>query len=334
MAEAFSSLMRQMFAGFDLLLTSSAHPLVKSLTAPVILRELERSREHEAAVRAQTNRLIAAGYHEQVTVRPDAANVLFEDKEGRDRLVREDGHWHLARTKRRLDTQEIHELLTLRPESFSPNVLLRPVVASAVFPTIAYVGGPAEVSYFGQIGCLFQAHEVVMPLVEPRVSIEIVEHKVQKVLDKFSLERDTVKQPFDQLASQVVRDELPEEVSATVARLRDEIAARYAELVAATQSIDPTLRGPLESTRNASHKALADAEKKIVSHLKKKNEIGIEQLRKASNNLLPDGQPQERVINALSYIARYGPAFLEAVASQIGVDLSANTPEWTGVKCE
>ena len=334
MAEAFTQLMQQVFAGFDLLITSSANPFVKSLTAPVILRELERSREHGTAVRAQTDRLLSAGYHEQVTVRPDAANVLFEDKDGRDRLVREDGSWHLARTRRQLDSNDLLELLTTMPESFSPNVLLRPVVASAVFPTVAYVGGPAEVSYFAQIGCLFDAHEVAMPMVQPRASVEIIEHKVQKVLDKFGLEADAVKQPFDQLASQVVRDELPEGISSTVQQLRDDIARRYAELVDAARDIDPTLQGPLESARNASHKALADAEKKIVSHLKKKNEIGIEQLRKASTNLFPDGHPQERVINPLSYIARYGSAFLDAVAEKIEFDLSMSAPEWTGVKCD
>ena len=202
-----------------------------------------------------------------------------------------------------------------------------------MFPTIAYVGGPAEISYFAQIGCLFEAHEVTMPLAQPRVSIEVIEHKVQKVLDKFSLAADAVKQPFDQLASQVVRDELPENISTTVQQLRADIAQRYADLAAAAQEIDPTLRGPLDSARNASHKTLADAEKKIVSHLKKKNEIGIDQLRKASVNLYPEGQPQERVINTLSYFARYGPAFLEAITTQIGVDLSMSAPEWTGVRC-
>lgn len=332
-AGAFSGLIKRMFAGQDLLITSSAHPIVKSLAAPVILRELERSREHEAAVRRQTDRLLAAGYHEQVTVRPDAANVLYEDENGRDRLVRENGNWHLSRTKRQLENADLHEMLTLQPERFSPNVLLRPVVASAVFPTLAYVGGPAEVSYFAQIGCLFDAHEVPMPLVQPRVSVEIIEHKVQKVLDKFALDMAAVRQPFDQLASQVIRDELPESVSGTVERLRQEIAAGYAELVAATGSIDPTLRGPLESARNASHKALADVEKKLVSHLKKKNEIGIEQLRKASSNLFPGGEPQERVISALSYVARYGTSFMDAISAQIEISVDAAAPEWQGVVC-
>ncbi len=332
-AAAFEQFIGDLFAQHDLLITSSAHPVVKSLAAPLILRELENSAQHEAAVRAQTDRLLAAGYHEQVGVRHGAANVLYEDEVGRDRLVRADDAWHLSRTKEAFDTVQLRELVATHPERFSPNVLLRPVVASAVFPTLAYVGGPAEVSYFAQIGCLFAAHGVAMPLVLPRASFEIVEHKVQKVLDKFGLAPEAFRQPFEQLASQVVRDELPGDVLATMEQLRGRIAQAYGDLVAATDAIDPTLRGPLENARNASHKALADVEKKIVNHLKKKNEIGVEQLRKASMNLYPDGKPQERVISAVSYLARYGPAFLDALAARIAIPLTRAAPEWRGTIC-
>jgi bacillithiol biosynthesis cysteine-adding enzyme BshC len=332
-ASAFKQVMEQIFAGHDLLVTSSADPNLKSLAAPVILRELDAAESNEAAIRAQTDRLIAAGYHEQVTVRSGAANVLYEDEEGRDRLTRDGEGWTLARTKRRFTHSDLRDQLTLQPERFSPNVMLRPVVASAVFPTLAYVGGPAEVSYFGQIGCLFAAHDVVMPLVQPRVSIDIVEGKIQKVLDKFSLSVDDVRQPLDQLTSRVMRDALPDEVTDTIARLRENIGDSYDELVRATESIDPTLRGPLENTRNISQKSLVDIEKKIVSHLKKKNEIGVEQLRKASVNLFPNGAPQERVINGLTYLARYGTEMLDTMLGRIKIEMSDHTTDWSGVRC-
>jgi bacillithiol synthase len=333
MAEAFTSLLERLFAGYDLLITMSAHPTVKRLAAPVIAREIDRAEEHEAAVRAQTDRLLAAGYHEQVTVRPGAANVLYEDEAGRDRLVREDGGWHLSRSKKAFATTDLHELLGQYPERFSPNVLLRPVVASEVFPTLAYVGGPAEISYFGQIGCLFDKHDAVMPLALPRVSVDIVEHKVRKVLDKFGLDVDAVRQPFDRLTSQVMRDDLPESVTTAVSTLQQQLADAYAALVAATDEIDPTLKSPLENARNASQKALADVEKKIVSHLKKKNEVGIEQLRKASLNLFPNGTPQERALSAVSYLARYGTGIIDAIGAELEVELDKTAPGWTGVHC-
>lgn len=318
MADAFALLIERIFARHDLLITSSAHPVVKSLAAPLILREIEQSEANEKAVRSQTDALLAAGYHEQVAVRAGAANVLFEDDEGRDRLVRNrDGDWLLARTRRSLSRAEIHEAILREPAAFSPNVLLRPVVSAAVFPTIAYVGGPAEVSYHAQIGCLFEAHGVVMPLVQPRDSLEIVDYKVQKILDKFGLSREDAHQPFDALATKVVRASLPDEVTETMDRLRGQIADGYADLIATTQSLDPTLQGPIERTRHSSHKLLEHIEKKIVAHLRKKNEIALEQLQRVGASLFPNGEPQERVISGISFLARYGDPFIDAIASSL-----------------
>src|SRR5688500_13744276 len=227
MAEAFTELLARMFSGYDLLITSSADPVVKRLGARVIARDLDNAEAHENLIHRQTAKLITAGYHEQVTGRPGAANGLYEDDEGRERLIRDDGGWHLSRSKKRLDRAQLQQILAHNPEQFSPNVLLRPVVASAVFPTLSYVGGPAEISYFAQIGCLFDAHGVTMPLAHPRVSADVVEHKVRKVLDKFRLDLAAVRQPFDQLTSQVIRDELPEAVSGTVTELREQILEAY-----------------------------------------------------------------------------------------------------------
>ena len=37
-------------------------------------------------------------------------------------------------------------------DDLGPNVLLRPVIERAILPTATYIGGPAEIAYFAQIG--------------------------------------------------------------------------------------------------------------------------------------------------------------------------------------
>ena len=323
----------QTFAPFDLLVTSSSDVALKRHAVPVLRRELEHAEEHARLLRAQSDRLLAAGYHEQVAIATDAANVMYEDEHGRERLVREADGWMVRRTKRFFEHQEVLELLQTHPERFSPNVLLRPVVESYAFPTLAYVGGPAEVSYFAQTGCLFSAHKVDMPLVMPRASADLIEAKIRKVLDKFGLTPRDLRHPFHEIASQIARDELPDEVRSALHALRADLTSGYANLVSAAQTIDATLKGPLESARNASYKQLDDAERKILTHLKKQNEIGLDQLRKASVHLYPDGQRQERVLGGVNYLGRYGGELLNGIAATLDVQLDAAGTGWDGVRC-
>src|SRR5262245_45318890 len=312
-AEAFKTVIANTFAPFDLLITVSSSPALKRFSTPLIVRELEHTERHAALLRAQADPLLAAGYVERGAIGADAANVMYEDATGRERVVREHDGWLLRRTKRSFSHAELLRLAREEPERFSPNVLLRPVVESTAFPTLAYVGGPAELSYFAQTGCLFAAHNVPMPLVFPRASGDLVEAKIRKVLEKFDLNALDMRTPFHELASRIARDELPAGVTAALLELRRSTTEGYAALIAPAAGIDATLRGPLESARNASHKHIEDAERKILQHLKKQNEIGLEQLRKASANLFPDGEQQERVIGLSNYLGRYGRTLLGAI---------------------
>ena len=332
-ADAFKTVIAHTFASFDLLITMSSNPALKRFSVPLIVHELEHTDRHAALLREQTNRLLAAGYHEQVAIAEDAANVMYEDENGRERLVRENGGWLLRRTKREFAQDELLQLVRTEPERFSPNVLLRPVIESAAFPTLAYVAGPAELSYFAQTGCLFGAHNVPMPLVFPRLSADLIEAKIRKVLDKFALTGQDLRRPFHEVASQIARDELPDSVTRALLELKRAMTAGYGTLADAAVGIDATLRGPLESARNASHKQLDDAERKILQHLKKQNEVGLEQLRKASVNLYPNGERQERVIGTVNYLARYGAALLEGVSAALDVQIDAEVEGWDGVRC-
>jgi uncharacterized protein YllA (UPF0747 family) len=161
----------------------------------------------------------------------------------------------------------------------------------------------------------------------------IVEGKVRKVLDKFGLAVDDVMRPFHELATQVIRDELPSQVRDPLARMRVELQAGYAALTEGVSLIDPTLKGFAQSAGNNALSQIDNIEKKVTSHLKKRSEVELEQLRKAAIHLYPEGEPQERVLNALPYLARYGPALLEDIAAVIRPSIDRPQPEWSGVDC-
>ncbi|HUF12235.1 MAG TPA: bacillithiol biosynthesis cysteine-adding enzyme BshC [Longimicrobiales bacterium] len=332
-SDAFERLLATLLAATPLALIQASDAELKRASVPVLRAELENGAAHEAAVRRTTAAFSAAGYEPRVAIADGAENVFYESDGGRERLVRDGDGWVTRGRGARLSRKQALEELEAHPVRFSPNVVLRPVVESAVLPTLAYVGGPAEVRYFAQTGCLFEAHGVGMPLVMPRASLTVVEGKTRKVLEKFALDVEDLGVPPQELAARVLADEMPPEVDAALKRVRGAIAEGYAALGEAVKQIDPTLKGPIGSARSATLSELGDLEKRVMRGLKSQNEIALDQIEKARVNLFPTGKPQERVLNPLQYLVRYGDEFMEQVRAAVDFELAGEAPEWTGVRC-
>jgi bacillithiol biosynthesis cysteine-adding enzyme BshC len=332
-AQAFTETVHDLFGAFDLLVTDAQHTVVRELGAGVLRQELSASAQHEQKLANQTARLTEAGYESQVSIIEGATNVFYEDAHGRERILREDGGWVLRASHRRMTDAELWDMFERDRDGFSANVLLRPVLESHVFPTLAYVAGPGELRYLAQTGCLFEAHGVGMPLVFPRFSVTLVETKVRKVLDKLGLDLDAFERPVHEIAAEYVQDEMPEPAMDALSTLRRSIQEGYQKLFDASRPVDPTLKGPIFHARNSSFQALSDAEKKIRQHVRQQHEIAVDQIRKAFDNLRPHNKPQERVLNVYQYLSRYGRDLLGDILGRMEVRLDREAQGWDGVRC-
>lgn len=332
-SDAFERLLADLLASTPIALLQASDPELKRASVPVLRAELENGAAHEEILHARSEELRAAGYEPQVPILAGADNVFYEREVGRERLVRTHDGWVTRGSGTRLGRDAALAELANDPVRFSPNVLLRPVVESAVLPTLAYVAGPAELRYFAQIGCLFDAHGIGVPLVMPRASLTVVEGKTRKVLDKFGLDVADLAVPPQELAARVLAEEVPVDVEEALKRLRGAIGDGYGALAKAIEQIDPTLKGPVGSARSAAFSELAELEKKVMRQLKSRNEVTLEQIEKARVNLFPTGRPQERVLNPLQYLVRYGDAFVDQVRSAVHVQIDVDAPEWAGVDC-
>ncbi len=311
--ESCRTILGSLLGPFGVLLTHAAHPVVKERSRSILFQELERGEETEAILQATGAELRKAGYELQVSLLEEGLNLFFEGPAGRERLYREGDELRLHTSGNHMSREELHRLVDSDPTVLSPNVLLRPVVESAVFPTLAYVAGPGEIAYFAQLGSYFEAFGLTMPVVQPRMSATIVESKIRKVLDKFDLEPEELNRPFHELAGDLAREEMPEGVRKASGSLRGTISRGVRELQDEAKRIDPTLKGPAEHVRNQAFIALDELEKKILQALKREKEIALAQLEKAQLHLYPGGGPQERVTNAFYYLSRYGRTFLEEI---------------------
>ena len=176
------------------------------------------------------------------------------------------------------------------------------------------MAGPGEASYLPQTMPVFAGHGIEMPVIHPRLSVAVIEGKVEKVLTKFGLGVDDLAAPYPALAGAIARDRIPEDVQSALKELRRSLGLGSARLARAIAEIDPTLTGSVKSLQSQSFALLTEVEKKAVQSLKRANDVALAQLRKARLHLFPLDQPQERVLNPFYYLVRYDQAFLDAVS--------------------
>lgn len=308
--DGFTHLLRTWLGPLGLLVLRADEPALKEASAALLHTELDRSQETEAVLRERAQALATAGYGVQVHILDGALNLFFEGPAGRERIYRDGDGLYLHGSGTRIDRDDLRARCAADPSLLSPNVLLRPVVESAVLPVLAYVAGPGELAYWAELDPLFRTLDVPMPLVHPRLSVTVVEPQVRRILDKRGLAPEDLARPEHELTSDLARQEMPVEARTALARLRSELTAGTDALSAAIRALDPTLEGPITHARTAALRAVDKAETKILRAVKREKEVLLRQVDRARQHLAPLGAPQERVLNAVQYLARYGPGLL------------------------
>lgn len=324
-AEAFNEAMAAILAPFGMVLADAADPALKELSRTTLLRALEDSERHESILRARTRSITEAGYDAQVTVLEGATNVFRETERGRERLYRVERGYGVRERRGTLAPDLIRAELDKTPEVYSPNVLLRPVIESSVLPTLAYVGGPGELAYFAQVGALFEAFGRMPPVAMPRYSGLVIEPAVERSLDRLHLSVSDLDRPRERLVERLAGRAMPESTVRSLTTLRKELTQQLDELADGVEDIDPTLVGALGAERDRLLLAVSRVERKVVRALKRSDRVDVARLDRVLDSIRPMGQPQDRVLNILPYLARYGAHFLEE--ARVAIDETWPLPD-------
>jgi bacillithiol biosynthesis cysteine-adding enzyme BshC len=325
-AGSYAGALAELLGPLGVLCFDSTHPAAKRAAAPHLVRALHQARELDDELDRWAEASGATARSSGVTVGDGAALVMVEASLGRDRLVRDGESFLTRRSRERFDLAAIERIAASEPTRLSPNVLLRPAVESALLPTVAYLGGPGELRYLAMTPPIYDRLEIRRQLPLPRWSGVIVEPRVDRVLEKFGVTLTDLFAPPGALESRLVRSQLPADAVEALERLRTALEDGYGVLERAAVEIDPTLARPTQAVRQQALGGTQEIEKKLVQHLKRRQETELGQLARARTAVLPTGKPQERVLTVAPFLARYGPGLLG--------DLTAAFEAWYRVGLE
>jgi len=316
-AAAFAGAMAELLAPAGIVCFDSSHPASKRLAAPIVLRALERAAEIDDDLERHAEAVGETARTSGVVLGDGAALVMLEGAQGRDRLVAADGAFVTRRGKERFDLAALRRIAETEPTRLSPNVLLRPVIESALLPTVTYLGGPAELRYLALTPPVYRRLGVVPQQPLPRWSGVLVEPRVDRTLEKFGIELDDLLGPPGALESRLVRSQLPPETLAALASIRSAVDTGYDALERSAAEIDPTLVRPVQGARHHALSGTQEVEKKLVQHLKRRQETEMGQIARARTAVQPGGKPQERTLTLAPFLARYGPALITDLGEAI-----------------
>ena len=297
---AFVKLLRQLLSPLGVAVLDASHAAMRAQARPVMERALARASAIEAALVERDAELKKSGYSSQVqTVR--GRSLVFSLTDGRRTRV-SSAH---ARDSTGID----------KSAELSPNVLLRPIVERSIVPTVAYLGGPAEIAYFAQVNAVAAAMETAAPLILPRWSGMIIEPRVQKILAKYELTPDDFQDP-QALETRIAMESLPEDLRSTLEEIRRVVEQQIARLGGA----DP---GDLVSgkvieglRRNVLHR-VERLERRYRAAIKRRGNDALRDIATARAALNPLGVAQERALNVVPLLARYGDSLFESVMTEV-----------------
>jgi uncharacterized protein YllA (UPF0747 family) len=280
----------------------------KPLVGDIFVREVQHPGKTWQLAGDAGEQLEASGYHAQVSGSGHDGAALF----------------HLDGTRSAISKDSVATLeseVRARPASFSPNVLLRPIVEDTLFPTVAYVSGPNELAYLGQLKKVYEHFGVPMPLLYPRLSVTILDSASARFLAKHDLPLETLHARDEATLNRLLAQSLPREVDTALQEANEAVERSMAALIAAVPAIDATLEGAAKSTLGKLQHDLAALRGKIISAAKKRDEILRRQFFRAQAQAFPDGAPQERAIGGISLLNRYGPALIDRLLTDVPLDL-------------
>jgi bacillithiol biosynthesis cysteine-adding enzyme BshC len=312
---AFGKLMTRVFAGRGLILLDPLSVDLHRLAAKTMIGALREHKSLGEELIARSMDLEKSGYHAQVKV-TEQSTLLFRIVDGQ-RVPLRSSQGGFAAGGLQQSTEETVKALEQHPGDFSPSALLRPVVQDTLLPTVAYIGGPAEIAYQAQTSLVYEKLLGRAPAILPRAGFTIVPAHVAHLLKKYNLGIQDVLAGRHRLHSKMEAEALPQAIS-----------ARFDEGEKAIKDVLETLRGPVTRLDQTLSGALDTASEKMLyqfNSLRSKAgraegfRTGVLNTHETeiANSLLPNNSLQERSLSMLPFLAAEGRDLLDRLERHI-----------------
>ncbi|WP_077325994.1 bacillithiol biosynthesis cysteine-adding enzyme BshC [Virgibacillus siamensis] len=314
----FARLIHRLFANEGLVLVDSGAPEFRKLESMHFETLINRQPEISKGVYQSLQKLKTRNYPVSLELEKDDGHLFIHHNQERILLTRnENGEWSGKQNELVLSEQELLDIARKTPALLSNNVVTRPVMQELLFPTLAFVGGPGEISYWAALKPAFNAVGIEMPPVLPRLSFTLMEKRVEKALNKYSLSaEDVIRNGAGELKTNWLRTQQDPPVQQLASEIKNTIAQVHAPLRSVAGEVRHDLGELADRNLFYLQRDIDFMEKRIVKAIEEKYTKELGEFNLAEMALHPNGGLQERTWNPISFINKYGPEFIGQLAHE------------------
>jgi bacillithiol biosynthesis cysteine-adding enzyme BshC len=318
MSAGFGRFLEHTLGAFGLVVYCASDRSTKPLVRHLFARDAEFPGTTSKLAADAGQRLAARGYHIQVG--PHLDNLaIFSLENGRTSIRVTEGRYHVA--GRELSVAALLDEIARSPEAFSPNVLLRPIVQDTLFPTVAYVSGPNELAYLGQLRPVYEHFGVPMPIMFPRGSATLLDSASLRFLDRYGIPVAALHAQDDSALNHLLETQLPRDVEDALLATSAAIEEGLGRVATSVTAVDPTLEGAARSVQGKVRHELQGLHSKIIHAAKRRDDTLRRQFSRTRSLAFPNGHAQERTLGFVYFLNRYGPALVDRLVADLPLDL-------------
>jgi uncharacterized protein YllA (UPF0747 family) len=186
-----------------------------------------------------------------------------------------------------------------------------------LLPTVAYVGGPAELAYLAQSQVLYDRLLGRMPVALARATFTILDAHAKKTMDRFGLTVTCLSHGEgvvrDYIAARLIPRALHDEFAAT----RGSVQRALAELRREVGAFDSTLGDALDRSAAKMIYQLAKMEGKVQREALQRDERARAEAAYLSGLVFPNKHLQERLYGILPFLAQFGEGFVDTLYERV-----------------
>ena len=321
----FGRLMMKLFNDYGLVFVDPMLEGLRCLEVSLFKRALTANDAIHQAVAAQTAKVEEMGFKPSLEYDSNGLNLFYYLNGERLPIKKDETSWYVMQNGERTSftTEELTAAFENEPCRFSTNVVLRPVAQDMLFKTIAYVAGPGEISYYGQLAQVYGSFEKTMPIIYPRENFTVVTEQLSEKMSDIDVAAEAllicgVEAVQDRVLD--IKDDI--RIDDLFESYVKQVSDGYDSLIGQIESISPEILEFTEKNKGMILNQINYLQEKAHRFHRRNHKDLLKTLKDIEMQLLPEGGIQERTLSVVQYYGKQGDSFIDYLVNELPLSVT------------